>query len=135
MFKPSISDKAFDEMLVYLKDIKQQQPVPFTEFVDYFMPTYRDTYTLMKRLKEKDYISYNETYSSTPVSITEIGVDFITNNSFTKTSKTNYENNQFIKDSFHLNKKSLFWVVIGVIVGILTLVATIYFGCYNTPTK
>ena len=135
MFKPSLTDKAFDDFLIYLKDIKKCEPVSFIDFINHFCPKYKDTYLLMKKLKENGHINYNEMVSSVPVSITEIGIDFIENTTFVKESKNKYENKQTIMKSFSLNRQSLTWVIITAALTLIGIIVAIYFGCNNQPSK
>jgi|JI6StandDraft_1071083.scaffolds.fasta_scaffold157184_2 virulence-associated protein VapD len=128
MFKPSLTDIAFDDILTYLKHVKK---VPYSEFVDYFMPKYKDTYLLMKKLKDNKHIDYNENYASIPITITEIGIDFISSSSYINESQKKYDNQQLILKSFKLNKRSLCWVIVTAALTLLGIFVAIYFGCNN----
>ena len=129
MFIQSLSDKAFDDFLTYLKDTQNCEAVSFIDFTNHFCPKYKDTYLLMKNLKDKGHISYSEIHSSVPVTITEIGIDFINRTSHTKESKKIYDNEQLIVKSFRLNKRSLTWVIITAALTLIGITVAIYFGC------
>ena len=94
MFQPSLTDRAFDDFLTYLKDIKNCETVSFIDFTNHFCPKYKDTYLLMKKLKENGHLNYNEMVSSVPISITEIGVDFMTRTSYVNEAKKLYDKEQ-----------------------------------------
>lgn len=97
MFQPSYQNEAFDEMLLYLKDTKQGQPVSYADFTNHICGLHNaEAYTFMKRLKEKDLITYNDFESSVPVQITRVGIDFITRTSFVKESQKLYDKEQLL---------------------------------------
>ena len=97
MFVASFQDKAFDDILLYLKDKNQGQPVKYVDFTNHVCGLYgSEGYILMKQLKEKDLIDYDETVTSFPVRITIIGLDYITRTSFVKEAKKPYDKEQIL---------------------------------------